>query len=183
MAFFGRRVIPIFFFLFLGAIAVSFLVKKPTGPVVDFANSLNQEAGVSQQDSTSPSGMKTSMIDWRLLRELDYKTGRAGEKLKAMDGKRVRIPGFMVPLEDDLERVNEFLFVPDGQACIHVPPPPPNQMIFVKMKGDQRVKVLFEPLWLEGMLYLQKIDSPYGAVSFLIEGESLKIFSWPGGAQ
>jgi hypothetical protein len=72
-------------------------------------------------------------VDWRLLGELDYITGKANGELSALDGKNVRIPGFMVPLEDNSQAVTEFLLVPSPQACIHVPPPPPNQMVLVEM--------------------------------------------------
>ena len=57
----------------------------------------------------------------------------------ALVGKKIRIDGFMVPLEFDYGEaltVEEFVLVPDAGMCIHVPPPPPNQMIFV-IYGDK----------------------------------------------
>ena len=93
-------------------------------------------------------------LDWRALGEMDYISGAASEDLKKLDGKTVKIPGFMVPLEDNQKLVSQFLLVPSPQACIHVPPPPPNQMVFgftenLKSRPSVicMVKVLF--IWLD----------------------------------
>lgn len=106
-------------------------------------------------------------VNWRMLLGLNYRTGEVNDALKAFDGKRVRVPGFMVPLEDGIDGVDEFLLVPYFGACIHTPPPPPNQMVYVKMERGRRVKVdIWNPVWVEGTLKIQEIDSPYGAVGF-----------------
>lgn len=73
-------------------------------------------------------------IDWRLLNQMDYIANIAPSEIQQLEGQQVKIPGFMVPLEDDQRKVTEFLLVPTPQACIHVPPPPPNQMVYVRMK-------------------------------------------------
>ena len=73
--------------------------------------------------SGSGSGVE---LDWRLLGQLDYISNKASTELQKIDGQRVKIPGFIVPLEDNNRQVTEFLLVPSPQACIHVPPPPPN---------------------------------------------------------
>ena len=49
-----------------------------------------------------------------------------------LDGKRVSIGGYVVPLDFEATTVKEFLLVPFVGACIHVPPPPANQIIYVK---------------------------------------------------
>src|SRR6187399_1445007 len=72
-------------------------------------------------------------VDWRTLRGLNYRTGEKTEALQKVDGKKVKVPGFMVPLEDEEEMVTEFLLVPYVGACIHTPPPPPNQIVLVRM--------------------------------------------------
>ncbi|MFN8943680.1 MAG: DUF3299 domain-containing protein, partial [Pseudobdellovibrionaceae bacterium] len=89
-------------------------------------------------------------IDWRLLSEMDYITGDATPELKNIDNQRVKIPGFMVPLEDNIKEVKEFLLVPSPQACIHVPPPPPNQMVYVRMKANKGTESLYGPIWAYG---------------------------------
>lgn len=111
-------------------------------------------------------------VDWRLLGDMDYITGKSSSELKALDGKSVKIPGFMVPLEDEQKDVVEFLLVPSPQACIHVPPPPPNQMVYVKMKKGTNVAM--GPIWVYGTLNLVTKKSMYGDASFELVGEAIE---------
>ncbi len=104
-------------------------------------------------------------IDWRLLGEMDYVTGQVQGELKTLDGTRVRIPGFMVPLEDNARKVTEFLLVPTPQACIHVPAPPPNQMVHAKMK-DEGAATAFGPIWIHGVFKIVTTKSMYGDSAF-----------------
>ena len=58
--------------------------------------------------------------------------------------------------------VEEFVLVPDAGMCIHVPPPPPNQMIFVKLKKPEKVRYMFQPIAIEGVLKKTlPIEMPY----------------------
>lgn len=107
-------------------------------------------------------------MDWRDLSELDYVTGAASEKLKDFDNTDVKIPGFMVPLEDESRKVVEWLLVPTPQACIHVPPPPPNQMVHIFMKKG--AEVAFGPIWIYGKIKIRSARSIYGESSFSMEG-------------
>ncbi len=108
-------------------------------------------------------------VDWRLLGKLDYISGKVNSELDSLDGRSVKIPGFMVPLEDNTRNVTDFLLVPSPQACIHVPPPPPNQMVFVKMQG-QGAEPAFGPIWVYGTLHLKSKKHMYGESSFSLSG-------------
>ncbi len=112
-------------------------------------------------------------VTWENLAELDILTGQASVFLKSLDHQKVKIPGFMVPLEDTQQTVKEFLLVPTPQACIHVPPPPPNQMVYVKMKNDDS-KIAFGPIWIYGTLKLTSVKHLYGEALFELEGEYLE---------
>lgn len=112
-------------------------------------------------------------IDWRLLNQMDYVTHNAPTEIKQLEGQRVKMPGFMVPLEDDARKVTEFLLVPTPQACIHVPPPPPNQMVYVRMKNGVESKQGF-PIWVYGTFKVNTVKSQYGEVSFEMEGEEVE---------
>lgn len=109
-------------------------------------------------------------VDWRLLGELDYISGKAPADLSSLDGKMVRIPGFMIPLEDNAKEVKEFLLVPTPQACIHVPPPPPNQMVLVEMVEGSKGTIMFGPVWIYGKLSLSPKRHFYGVSSFTLAG-------------
>lgn len=132
-------------------------------------------SGTADAKGASSSNEKASEIDWNTLRELDLASGKASTNLQALNGKMVRIPGFMVPLEDDQSVVTEFLLVPSPSACIHVPPPPANQMVHVRMSG-QKTKISYGPIWLQGRLRIAEINGPYGKSSFEINGEFTEPF-------
>jgi hypothetical protein len=113
-------------------------------------------------------------LDWKAMAALNYKTGEMPEALRKLNGVVVRIPGFMVPLEDTETRVTEFLLVPYFGACIHTPPPPPNQMAHVLMQRNQDVEVnLWDPIWIVGKLTIESVESPYGMVGFQVTGERI----------
>jgi hypothetical protein len=113
-------------------------------------------------------------LDWKAMAALNYKTGEMPEALRKLNGVVVRIPGFMVPLEDTETRVTEFLLVPYFGACIHTPPPPPNQMAHVLMQRNQVIEVnLWDPIWIIGKLTIESVESPYGMVGFQVTGERI----------
>ena len=112
-------------------------------------------------------------IDWRLLNQMDYITKNAPAEIKQLEGQKVKIPGFMVPLEDNQQKVTEFLLVPTPQACIHVPPPPPNQMIYVKMKEGVEARP-GAPIWTYGTFKVSTHHSQYGEVSFEMAGDAVE---------
>ncbi len=67
--------------------------------------------------------------------------------------QKVRLPGFIVPVTlDENQVVTEFFLVPYFGACIHVPPPPPNQIIFSQFKKGIKLDDLYTPFWIEGTL-------------------------------
>ena len=113
-------------------------------------------------------------VGWSTLKLLTASTP-ANSPVRQLQDKRVSIPGFMVPLEDDAQEVTEFLLVPYAGACIHVPPPPPNQMVYVKLIHGGKAKMSFtEPIVVTGTLKITTVKSPYGDVSYNLDGESVK---------
>lgn len=113
------------------------------------------------------------MVGWSTLKTLT--SSNTSSPARDLDRKIVSVPGFMVPLEDDADQVTEFLLVPYSGACIHVPPPPPNQMIYVKLKSGRKARMSFtEPIVVVGLLHVATVQSPYGDVSFNLDGDSVK---------
>jgi uncharacterized protein len=114
-------------------------------------------------------------LDWKTMAALNYRTGEMSDALRRLNGVQVRVPGFMVPLEDWEEQVTEFLLVPYFGACIHTPPPPPNQMAHVLMMRNRKVAVnLWDPVWVVGTLKIESVESPYGMVGFQLSAESIR---------
>jgi hypothetical protein len=79
--------------------------------------------------------------------------------VKELNGKTIRIPGYMLPLEASHDKVTEFLLVPYIGACIHAPPPPPNQTLHIKAaaKKGYDSTPLYDPVWVTGLLSVQSM--------------------------
>lgn len=69
-----------------------------------------------------------------------------------LDGVTVRVPGYALPLEYADKAVSRMLLVPYVGACVHSPPPPPNQLIVVELTEPYKVSDIFEPVWITGRL-------------------------------
>lgn len=93
-----------------------------------------------------------------------------------MDGRRVRIPGFVVPLEGDGKEIHEFLLVPYFGACIHVPPPPANQLIHVM--PDEAVPAMWNmmPVWVSGVLSVIRQDTDMGIAGYQMQGMRVEAY-------
>jgi hypothetical protein len=106
-------------------------------------------------------------VEWNVLRGLDTRTGQASPLLEMIAGTNVKIAGYMVPLDDGFQEVNEFLLVPTAGACIHTPPPPGNQIVYAVMSTGQAAKVeLIYSVWACGKLEIGSTESPYGSAGF-----------------
>jgi uncharacterized protein len=155
--------------LALGALAVVFTGMRPFVAPADMRGDslrVDIDRAIDADDPVT--------LNWKAMAALDYKTGEMPEELRKLDGVLVRIPGFMVPLEDTETRVTEFLLVPYFGACIHTPPPPPNQMAHVLMERNETVNVnLWDPIWIVGRLSIESVESPYGMVGFQVTGERI----------
>lgn len=77
----------------------------------------------------------------------------------ALDGVRIRLPGFAIPLETDGQLANRFLLVPYIGACIHVPPPPLNQTVLVEAPMGALIQRVFDPVWVTGRLTVRRADT------------------------
>ena len=131
---------------------------------------MNQD-NIAAADSKSKNGGKPTEVDWGTLRELDLRSGKASDALKNMDGTIIRVPGFIVPLEDSQNEVSDFLLVPSPQACVHVPAPPANQMVHVRMASGTKAKMSYGPVWAQGRIHIAETSGPYGKTSYEMVGE------------
>lgn len=107
------------------------------------------------------------------LREME-KRAPINEKL---DGKIVKMPGFVVPLEMDGEKVREFLLVPYHGACVHVPPPPVNQTVYIKTNNESAAKFkYFDTVWVTGLLAVEKTKTEAAESGYTILATKVELY-------
>lgn len=99
---------------------------------------------------------------------------KIGKVRPELDGTKVKIPGFVIPLEGDENTVTEFLLVPYFGACIHVPPPPPNQIIYVNFPKGAPVQQLWDVIYVIGTLKTETFDSDIAQAGYIIQGERIE---------
>jgi hypothetical protein len=83
-------------------------------------------------------------------------------------GTRVRLPGYVVPLDSAAGAVREFLLVPYFGACIHTPPPA-NQIVHVRLATGRPMRAM-EAVWASGTLSTQRSDTPMGLSGYMMDG-------------
>ncbi|MBF8733204.1 MULTISPECIES: DUF3299 domain-containing protein [Pseudomonas] len=94
--------------------------------------------------------------------------------VKALDGQWVKLPGYIVPLEVSEEgRTTEFLLVPYYGACIHVPPPPANQIVHIVSEMGVRIEDLYQPYWIEGRMQVKATSSELADAGYQMEAEKI----------
>ena len=98
---------------------------------------------------------------------------------KKLDGRRVQIAGYVVPLDMEADKVDEFLLVPYFGACIHVPPPPPNQVIYVKMSRAFRMKAIDVPVLVTGPLSAKIKKSDLANTGYMMFAERIEPYKPP----
>lgn len=94
-------------------------------------------------------------VDALLAAERDFKAAieaRGHEIVPDLDGQLVRVPGYALPLEFADKTIHRFLLMPTVGACIHTPPPSPNQLIVVELAAPRSVEDVYEPVWVTGRL-------------------------------
>lgn len=97
--------------------------------------------------------------------------------VKELDGVQVKLPGYIVPLEVGEDgRVTEFLLVPYFGACIHVPPPPSNQIVHAISELGVKVDELYQPFWIEGPLKVEHASSELADAGYRMEAQKIYLY-------
>jgi uncharacterized protein len=94
-----------------------------------------------------------------------------------LEGTAVKIPGYVVPLEEDHGRLKEFLLVPYFGACIHTPPPPANQIIHVIAKTPIKGLSAMDTVWIKGPLTQARNNSYMGTSGYVIRADAVDLYT------
>lgn len=102
------------------------------------------------------------------------------DTVEDFDGMRVRIPGYVVPFDFNPKKTHtEFLFVPYMGACIHTPPPPPNQIIFVRADNGVKIDDIWVPYYVEGTFGRGEFLNDTGDAAYSIDLAKLDPYPFP----
>ncbi|MCU9947968.1 DUF3299 domain-containing protein [Pseudomonas sp. PDM13] len=104
----------------------------------------------------------------------------AAPVVPTLDGVEVKLPGYIVPLDVTEEgRVTDFLLVPYFGACIHVPPPPSNQIVHVTSELGVLMDALYQPFWIEGPLQVKSSTSELAEAGYQMEASKIYPYEIP----
>lgn len=113
--------------------------------------------------------------------EFDFMPQLGGfETVEGLDGVLIRMPGYVVPFDFQSDsKHGEFLFVPYMGACIHTPPPPPNQIIFVRADPAIKIADIWAPYWIEGTLMTEKTENELGNTAYALSMTKIEDYALP----
>ena len=102
--------------------------------------------------------------------------------VKELDGRKGRIAGYIVPIDtNEKGELTSFFLVPYFGACIHVPPPPPNQIILGKLAEPIPMTDLYSPYWIDGTLRIERSDNELGASAYTMDVAKVTLWEDTGG--
>ena len=100
----------------------------------------------------------------------------SSKTVPVMNGKQIRLGGYPVPLESDAKGNSTLFFlVPYPGACIHVPPPPPNQLVLVRYPKGLKIGDIYTPLWVSGRLQVEKVSNDLADAAYALEAKQVRV--------
>lgn len=132
----------------------------------------------------APEGDGFRHLEWIHLMPPEFNVMMAMSNLddapvvEKLDGERVRIPGYVLPLDLDMDRVYRFLIVPYVGACIHVPPPPSNQIIYAQSEDGMESAQLWDAVYIYGTLNTQLTGTEWGNSSYVLDVDRWEPYVW-----
>lgn len=141
-----------------------------------------------QPPTATPGAEEARLLDWDELMPADFQPGALFEGVdlasltdddpkarelmaqlreiwdkapvvETLNGAQIRLPGFAIPLETDGQSTRQFLLVPYYGACIHVPPPPANQTVWVEAPAGVLIHRVFDAVWVTGRLAVEPVNT------------------------
>lgn len=128
-----------------------------------------------QRQSINPFGQRTTVAQ----RAQRAKQSLEGDFRHDLDGRNVSISGLIIPLEGDEKSMSELLLLPYHGACIHVPPPPPNQILYVKFAQPVPREPIWQAVTIKGELRVESTSTNLAEVGYLLDGHQLKDYTPP----
>ncbi len=96
----------------------------------------------------------------------------------ALDGAYIKMPGFIIPIDLSTSGVTSFVLVPYVGACIHTPPPPPNQLVFVRTETPWPNENLWDAVWVIGEMQHEAQSTEVAEVGYTLKADQMEVYVW-----
>ena len=96
----------------------------------------------------------------------------------SLNGLLVRLPGFVVPLDVIEGKVSSFLLVPYFGACIHQPPPPSNQIVYVSFAEPVELESMYAPVWVTGRMRVEAHSTVFVEAGYTLSGREVEEYEY-----
>ena len=98
--------------------------------------------------------------------------------VKTLDQQKIKLPGYMIPIKFTDSSVSEFLLVPYVGACIHTPPPPENQIVFVSLKKPMETQDFWAPVWVSGIMKAQMSMTKFATAGYHLTEAVTEVYDY-----
>ena len=147
-------------------------------PPIDTANALKPKTFFSGSQPTPDDGAPTPPAlpegGFMSVKRRQPGSNQPPRVVAEYNGKKVKIGGYVVPLDFEATTIKEFLLVPFVGACIHVPPPPANQIVYVKSEKGVEIAGQFDPVWVTGTLKTEPAFTGLADTGYTLDADAVE---------
>ena len=136
---------------------------------------------IPNNKTTSPSILDDFKELLEALAATDETNGSIEQKVSTgvrsdWNSMAVRLPGYVVPIEFSGTGVTEFILVPFFGACVHVPAPPPNQLVLVTTKSPYNSKGIYEAVNVTGIFNTESTTTQLAEIGYTLLADSIESY-------
>jgi len=156
--------------------ALDLVAVNPDTP----AETLNWRDLLPDEDLEILQALSEGLADPSLMSQMTNESGIEGQLgtfnvVEELDQLMIRMPGYILPLDfAEHGAAQEFLLLPYHGACVHTPPPPPNQIVYLRAPEPIRFGSLWEPVWVEGRMEVERVNTDLAATAYAMTLRSVE---------
>ena len=95
-----------------------------------------------------------------------------------LDGAYIKMPGYIIPIDLSTKGVTSFVLVPYVGACLHTPPPPPNQLVFVTTQTPWPSEALWDAVWVTGLMKHEIQSTEVADTGYVLKADQMEVYEW-----
>jgi hypothetical protein len=95
-----------------------------------------------------------------------------------LDGAYIKMPGYIIPIDLSTKGVTSFVLVPYVGACLHTPPPPPNQLVFVTTQTPWPSEALWGAVWVTGLMQHEIQSTEVADTGYVLKADQMEVYEW-----